>query len=215
MPWIRRKLRGNLVFVKADASGKPSPGRDGRVDILYKRVADAKVYRASVNNLEPTGDPEHDEPLPDPPAPEESAAVGAEPAGDAIIVWTDGACTGNPGPMGLGAVIIDGDHRTELSEFLGVGTNNIAELTAIERALEAIPDAERRRPIVIHSDSSYSIGLLSKGWKAKANQELVARLRALTRQFPNLHLVKVKGHSGVPENERADELARDAVVRRA
>jgi ribonuclease HI len=133
---------------------------------------------------------------------------------DAIVVYTDGACSGNPGPCGIGVVIMAGGHREELSEYLGTGTNNIAELTAIERALEEIPAGDRARPIYVHSDSSYSIGLLTKNWKAKANQALVARLRALAKEFANLHLVKVKGHSGVPENERADELAREAVERR-
>src|SRR5438309_6949357 len=100
-----------------------------------------------------------------------------------IIAYTDGACTGNPGPMGIGVVLIAGSHRKEISEYLGPrGTNNIAELTAILRALEAIKD--RSRPVVIHSDSAYAIGLLSSGWKAKANTELVARIRALLREFP-------------------------------
>ena len=105
------------------------------------------------------------------------------------------------------------DHRQELSEFLGHGTNNIAELTAIKRALEALPDPHRKRIVKLHTDSSYSIGLLTKNWKAKANTELVAELRTLTKSFPKLQFVKVKGHSGIPENERADQLAVDAVKR--
>jgi ribonuclease HI len=131
---------------------------------------------------------------------------------DPIHAWTDGACTGNPGPMGIGVVLISGKHRKEISEYLGpMGTNNIAELTAILRALESIKD--RRRPIVIYSDSSYAIGLLSMGWKAKANKELVEQIRQFLRMFPDVEFVKVAGHAGVPENERCDELARDAIVR--
>ena len=130
-----------------------------------------------------------------------------------IIVHTDGACSGNPGPCGIGVVLSSGRHRKEVSEYLGIGTNNIAELTAIQRALELVKD--RARQVVVHSDSAYAIGVLTKGWKAKANQELVARIRALCAEFPRLHFVKVPGHSGVPENERADALARDAIVRGA
>ncbi|HUJ59504.1 MAG TPA: ribonuclease H, partial [Kofleriaceae bacterium] len=130
---------------------------------------------------------------------------------DAIHVWTDGACTGNPGPAGAGVVIIDGNKRTELSEFLGEGTNNIAELTAILRGLERV--AERRRPVIVYSDSAYSIGLLTKPWKAKANAELVATLRALCGEFSDLRFVKVPGHAGVPLNERTDQLAREAITR--
>jgi ribonuclease HI len=129
---------------------------------------------------------------------------------DAVIVYTDGACTGNPGPMGIGVVISDGKERREISEYLGVGTNNIAELTAIERALEQCP---RERTVVVHSDSAYALGLLGQNWKAKKNQELVARLRELAAQFKDVRWVKVAGHAGVPENERCDQLARDAIQR--
>jgi ribonuclease HI len=115
--------------------------------------------------------------------------------------------------MGLGAVIVDGDTRSELSEYLGIGTNNIAELTAIERALQALEPDQRRRTVIVHSDSAYSIGLLTKPWKPKANVELVARLRALAAEFSDLRFVKVKGHAGVPENERCDVLANQAVAR--
>jgi ribonuclease HI len=134
-----------------------------------------------------------------------------------IEVWTDGACSGNPGPMGIGVVVIDGDRREEIGEYLGVGTNNIAELTAIERGLErvmAVAKDARQRRIRVYSDSGYAIGLLEKGWKAKANQELVARLRKQVAAVPNLEFVKVPGHAGVPENERCDQLARDAILTR-
>ena len=67
----------------------------------------------------------------------------------------------------------------------------------------------------VYTDSAYSIGVLSKGWKAKANQELVARIRRRLAAYPNVAFVKVSGHAGVPENERCDELARAAVERRA
>ena len=83
--------------------------------------------------------------------------------------------------------------------------------SAILRGLEIAP---RARPVMIYSDSSYALGLLGKGWKAKANQDLVAKLRGVAKAFPDLHLVKVAGHAGVVENERCDQLAREAVVRR-
>jgi ribonuclease HI len=144
-----------------------------------------------------------------------NGAVGpGEPApADAIIAYTDGACSGNPGPMGVGVVLWDPllKDRRERSEFLGVGTNNIAELVAIQRALELAPS---ERALIVHSDSSYALGLLALGWKAKANQALVAQLRELAAARPGLRLVKVEGHAGVPENERADELATSAVSRR-
>jgi ribonuclease HI len=138
---------------------------------------------------------------------------GAEHGGGAAIhVYADGACSGNPGPAGLGVVVLDSESRVEISEYIGQGTNNIAELTAILRALEETAGSERG--LVIHTDSSYSIGVLQKGWKAKANQELIAELREHLRGRTGVKLVYVPGHAGVRWNERADSLARDAVATR-
>ncbi len=67
--------------------------------------------------------------------------------------------------------------------------------------------------MIVYSDSAYSIGLLSQAWKAKANVELVEKLRALCRQFSDLRFVKVAGHSGVPLNERTDQLVGEAIRR--
>jgi ribonuclease HI len=210
--WVSRLLRGERVYVKVGPGGEPAIGPDGRVDIVYK--PGGKVYRAGARNLALDPSPET---LPDSEAAPSGRAVATEkgrapvPA-DAIIVYTDGACSGNPGPAGIGVVILDGGKRRELSEYLGTGTNNIAELMAIVRALEEVP---KDRTIVLHADSSYALGLLGKGWKAKANQELVERMRKTASQFRDLRLVKVDGHAGVAENERADELARTAIVKRA
>jgi ribonuclease HI len=223
MPWIKHRLRDADVWAKADASGALVTDRDGRVDIVYKAVSGAKVYRAGARNLTSVAgaapvELEPGEPAP-PAAPAKTSAPGATPALPdeapigAVQVWTDGACTGNPGPAGLGVVIIDGTERRELSEYLGEGTNNIAELMAILRGLQEVKD--RSRPVYVYSDSQYSIGLLTKPWKAKKNVELVAELRDLVREFPQLKFVKVAGHSGIPLNERVDELARDAIVRRS
>jgi ribonuclease HI len=132
---------------------------------------------------------------------------------NAIHVWTDGACSGNPGPAGLGVVVVgDGTGQREISEYLGEATNNIAELTAILRGLQAISD--KTRPVLVYSDSAYSIGLLSQNWKAKKNVELVRELREVCRQFPDLRFIKVLAHSGIALNERVDQLAVSAISRR-
>jgi len=219
MPWIKYRLRDADVWAKADASGALVTDRDGRVDIVYKPVDGAKTYRAASRNLTPVPDATPVDLAPGDPAPEKTAAKPVSKSGapdaapaDAIQVWTDGACTGNPGPAGLGAVIIDGSERRELSEFLGEGTNNIAELTAILRGLQEVKD--RARPVFVYTDSEYSIGVLTKNWKPKKNIELIGEIRQLCRAFPQLHFVKVAGHAGIPLNERTDELARDAITRR-
>jgi len=213
---MRHKLRDAEVWAKVDAAGGLIADQAGRVEVVYKNQAGAKVYRAAARNLVALGgDPveiEVGEKAPERGSPTASANPAAGAPADAVHVWTDGACTGNPGPAGIGVVVLDGPKRREVGEFLGDGTNNIAELTAIERGLELVDDP--KRPVLVYSDSAYAIGLLSKGWKAKANVELVARIRKLTARFGDLRFVKVLGHSGVPENERCDELARTAIITR-
>ncbi len=130
----------------------------------------------------------------------------------AIELWTDGACSGNPGPAGLGVSREFRGAFIELSEYLGEGTNNIAELMAILRGLELVEDPAV--PVDVMTDSEYCIGLLGKGWKAKKNQELVAELRECLARFSDVRLIKVPGHAGVEGNERADELARAAITER-
>jgi ribonuclease HI len=215
MPWIKRLLRGKEVFARVDRTGRLRAGPDGRVDVIYKAAPGSKIYRASAANLEGTGNAEDDRPLDldiETP-PNSGVVVKAGATADSIIIYTDGACHGNPGPMGIGIVILDRGQRREVSEYLGTGTNNIAELTAILRALELVAPSDRERMVLVHSDSSYALGLLSQGWKAKKNVELVEELRRVAAQFPNLRSVKVAGHAGVSENERCDQLANAAVLR--
>jgi len=219
MPWIKHRLRDADVWAKVDDTGALVTDRDGRVDIVYKAADGQKTYRASARNLTPVtgatamefqaGEAAAEKDKAAQPS-AKTAAPGKPPDGS-IEVWTDGACTGNPGPAGLGVVIVDGTERRELSEFLGDGTNNIAELMAILRGLQEVKD--RGRAVYVYSDSEYSIGLLTKNWKPKKNIELIAELRDLCRAFRNLHFVKVAGHAGIPLNERTDQLARDAIVR--
>lgn len=225
------KLKGARVLARANDRGELVKGADGRVEIRYK-PSDSRAYRAAERNLEP-GDAADDALLPDSacaPAAEPAAAAAnsSKPrdtrdkkaaaaarhdqrthSADTIIVYADGACSGNPGPAGIGVVVQDGNVRRELSQYLGHGTNNIAELTAILEAARVIEQPER--PVRIHTDSRYSIGVLSMGWKAKANQELVAQVKHALKRFTDLELIHVPGHAGVLLNERADVLAVQAV----
>jgi ribonuclease HI len=225
MPWKKMRLRGDDVFARVDDSGA-LVADSGRVEIRYRAGA-SKPYRASARNLEPASDTTV---FPDAHCSDETATAPAEkPAHskraeakptkashasmtDEVIVYADGACTGNPGPCGLGVVWIDRGKRTERSEFLGHGTNNIAELMAVRRAVEAIDDVHR--PIAVHTDSQYAIGVLTKGWKAKANGTLIEELRDILRERAHVRFVHVRGHAGVPLNERADQLARESVETR-
>jgi ribonuclease HI len=205
MPWMRHRLRDTEVWARVGADGTPITDRTGRVEIVYRSEPGAKTYRASARNLTPLGGEAIEIEIAAPVA--ETAA--APPPENAIHVWTDGACSGNPGPAGIGVVIIDGEKRKEIGEYIGEGTNQIAELQAIFHGLTDV--TERDRTVVVYSDSAYAIGLLTKPWRAKANVELVEKLRALAKQFSDLRFVKVLGHSGVAENERCDQLATSAV----
>jgi ribonuclease HI len=98
-----------------------------------------------------------------------------------------------------------GGRRREISEPIGRTTNNVAELTAILRALQELK--RRDLPVRIHTDSSYCLGLLTLGWKPRANQELVAEIKSQMENFQDLAFVKVRGHTGLEGNERADALA--------
>jgi len=218
------------VYARADETGALKVD-GGKVEVRYK-PNDGRMYQARADNLNVVDG----RPLPDDTCgtaePVAKAAAGAEGAAKpkaaskaaagagapvaavpegAVIVYADGACSGNPGPAGLGVVVMDGERRIEISEYLGQGTNNIAELTAVLRALEILDAA---RPAVIHTDSQYTIGILQKGWKAKANTELVATLKSAMAGRKGTRLVYVPGHAGVKWNERADALAREAVMTR-
>ena len=129
---------------------------------------------------------------------------------DYIAVYTDGATSGNPGPSGLGVILRWGPYHREIYQYLGSATNNIAELTAIKVGLEAVKN--RSIPVKIFTDSQYSIGVLSGQYKVNTNHELIQEIKDLMKNFPKLKLEKVRGHSGDPLNERADELARLAIT---
>jgi len=126
-----------------------------------------------------------------------------------IYIYTDGACSGNPGPAGVGVILVCETKRKEISKYIGEKTNNIAELMAVRKGLEAVKD--RKRPVIVYSDSNYVVGVLSKHWNVNANQELVVEIKDLIKGFTDVTFAKVDGHKGVKENERADTLAKQAV----
>ncbi len=131
------------------------------------------------------------------------------PSDSAVIIYTDGASSGNPGPSGIGIVMTYKGRKKEISRHLGTATNNIAELEAIRTALSALKTTHI--PVRLYTDSAYAVGLLQQGWKARKNQELVAEILDLIQRFRDIRIIKVAGHSGVPENERADKLATGAI----
>lgn len=220
MPWKRFDFKGQAVYVRVLATGKPMVHR-GRVEVRY-RLGTAKSYRAGPENLlDVGGEIVSDEEMGGGPAAAEAAGANAAlretpatpPDDDAIVIYTDGACSGNPGPAGVGVLLQRPDEELELSEFIGSGTNNIAELTAILRGLQELRDDERERIIHLYTDSGWSLGVLIGGWKAKANLELISEIKEHLVKLPRIELLKIRGHAGQPGNEEADRLATMAVRR--
>lgn len=217
MPWIEARLRGQRVYARAQADGTLLADAGSRVEVRYNPIG-GRAYKALARNLVvDAGATLHPDDLCDAEPPESKPAARARPPShgvpsDAWIAYTDGACSGNPGPAGSGVVLVSPEGKMhEGLEYLGNATNNVAELTGILRAVEWIPNDGRA--IVIHTDSQYAIGVLQKGWKPKVNQELVARAKRAV-EARGARLVYVPGHQGVALNERADELAREAIQTR-
>jgi ribonuclease HI len=218
MPWKTYDFKGQTVYVRVLASGKPIVHR-GRVEVRY-RLGATKSYRASPENLvEIEGDIIDDEAMGGSRTTGSQATLREAPKAplteETIVIYSDGACSGNPGPAGIGVVIQRPDEIVELSEFIGSGTNNIAELTAILRALEALREDEHERPIHLYTDSAWSLGVLIGGWNAKTNLELIEAIRTKSAPFSGLEMLKIKGHAGIEGNEEADRLANMAVRREA
>jgi ribonuclease HI len=139
----------------------------------------------------------------------DSASPADPPENTAVVIYTDGASSGNPGPSGIGIVMAYKGRKKEISRHIGNSTNNIAELEAIRTALSALKTTHI--PVRLYTDSAYAVGLLQQGWRARKNQELVEEIRTLLKRFRDIRIIKVAGHSGVPENEQADRLATTAV----
>ena len=137
-----------------------------------------------------------------------------------IIIYTDGACSGNPGPGGWGAVIYSKKHKTELSGCELDTTNNRMEILAAIKALESLGT---KSTVLFYTDSNYlKLGITSwvKVWKSNEwknrSKKLIKNLDLWKRldELNSIHLISwnwVKAHSGNPDNERADDLATNAI----
>lgn len=139
-----------------------------------------------------------------------------------VTIYTDGACSGNPGPGGWGAVLMAGEHVKELSGYEPVTTNNRMELTAAIEALRALKYPCR---VKLFSDSAYLINAFQQNWLEKwqqsgwvnskkepvENQDLWRALLEAARPH-QVEWIKVKGHADNPYNNRCDELARAAIA---
>ncbi|CDC31524.1 ribonuclease H [Clostridium sp. CAG:508] len=140
---------------------------------------------------------------------------------DKVIIYTDGACSGNPGPGGWGSILMMGENRKEISGGKKDTTNNVMELTAVIEALKLL---KRPCKVDLYSDSAYVVnaflqnwilGWIKNGWKNSSkeevkNKELWQELFSLTK-IHDVTFHKVKGHADNEYNNRCDELARNAI----
>lgn len=121
-------------------------------------------------------------------------------------VYTDGSGTTKDKPAGIGVYVIDGPHRVFVSENIGNGTNNRAELCAIWRALRQFPWLHK--PILVRSDSEYAIGSMTQDWHPNVNADLIRRMREdLAERNFKVEFEHVPGHSKIEGNEIADRLS--------
>jgi len=136
---------------------------------------------------------------------------------DEIVIYTDGAARGNPGPGGYGVVLMYKNHKKEFSAGFRKTTNNRMELMAVIEGLKALNRYDI--PVVIYSDSQYVVNAISKGWLenwiktnfkgGKKNKDLWMQYHALAQKF-KIRFEWVKGHADNPYNNRCDELATTA-----
>lgn len=138
-----------------------------------------------------------------------------------IEIYTDGACSGNPGPGGWGAVLRYGNHEREMSGAEPLTTNNRMEISAVINAIDALKEPCK---ITLYSDSQYVCNAIKNGWAKKwkqngwmrnknepaLNADLWERLLNLL-DIHSVDVIWVKGHSGHSENERCDRLATQAI----
>lgn len=140
-----------------------------------------------------------------------------------VIIYTDGACSGNPGPGGWAAILIANENKKEISGGMKNTTNNIMELTAILEGLKAL---KVQCEVEVYSDSAYSVNGFNKGWiyswikkgwktsdgSSVKNKEIWQEIYALTKKH-KVTFIKVKGHSDNELNNRCDELARAEILK--
>lgn len=226
MPWISRMFKNRKVWAFCDESGSLNKNGKNLVDFLYQ--PGGAIYHTSEEKLLPiipvifldeTAFKNRSEKLKKNDNALETidlfpTQTHADGDIDVVHIYVDGACLGNPGPMGAGIVCLQSVKgfipTQEKSLFLGRGTNNIAELMAVLIALELVDSYKKQCKVVIHTDSAYAIGVLNKNFKARANIQLIEQLKSVIKSFQHVSFVKVLGHSGIKENERCDVLAKQA-----
>jgi ribonuclease HI len=218
--WKRMVFKKNKVWLATDKDQKPIT-KNGKVLIRYQLDQDYEYWVLS-KNIKPidslkkegkiekvkksVGKSSKKKTTKKPPETDFAVETIRD---DAVLVYTDGASAGNPGPSGIGVVLRFGKHEKEISRYIGDTTNNVAELEAIRSGLMAVKNTNL--PVRVFTDSRYAYGVLTQGWKAKKNQNIIESIKKILSKFNDLKFIKVRGHVGIEGNERADFLATSAI----
>lgn len=129
-----------------------------------------------------------------------------------IIIYTDGSCDNKRDrKMGIGVYARYNYKEIKFSKYIGIGTNNIAELSAIYHAIKKC-NRYKNIPIRIYTDSQYAINVITGRYKAKKNKKLINKIKHLIKEYRSIKLVWVKGHNKSKGNKIADKLANQARV---
>ena len=211
--WKRMRFKGNKVWLATGINNKPKL-KNGKVLIKYQldQKHEYWVHEKSIQSLDTLKNEKRSEKK----RTYKTVFSADKPDSDieidsnkAVLVYTDGASSGNPGHSGIGVFFKYKSHEKELSKYIGIATNNIAELEAIRAGLLELK--ETKKPVRVITDSNYAYGLLVLGWKAKKNIHIVQSIKKIISNFNDLKFIKVRGHAGDAGNERADFLATSAI----
>lgn len=211
--WKRMQFKKNKVWLATDRDQRPVV-KNGRVLIKYQLDQDYE-YWVNLKNIQPIDSvklqTKNSRKKPKTKPKTKTKFPDITEYKNSICIYTDGASSGNPGPSGIGIVLRFGKYEKEISKYIGIATNNIAELEAIRTGLLAIRNTEL--PVRIFTDSRYAYGVLTLGWKARKNQELIKSIKNILLKFKDREIIKIEGHAGHEGNERADFLATSAIKR--
>ena len=218
--WKRMVFKKNKIWLAIDQNQNPIT-KNGKVLIRYQLDQDYEYWVLSdnikpIDSLQSKEEAEKGEQLTKKSSKQKGTKTKSDTkllvetsCDDAINIYTDGASSGNPGPSGIGVVLRFGKNEKEISRYIGITTNNMAELEAIRSGLMAVKNSNL--PVRVFTDSRYAYGVLTQGWKAKKNQNIIESIKKMLSKFNDLKFIKVKGHVGIEGNERADFLATSAI----
>ena len=239
MLWKSALFKGKMVWAQVSEEDELIVV-NGLVGIRYSKKEGATVYRASARNLQLSKTPSQtlDQGVvalkKDESKPKSTNKFGSSHSrtnaqksaaqkdvrsfleslsNDTIRCFTDGSCIGNPGPCGTGVYIQLPEKEIKHHRYLGKGTNNKAELSAVLDAMRLLEaeSVDHKTPVVVCTDSKYVVGILTQNWKAKANKEIIQPLREEVKKWHNITIRWVAGHADIPENDEADRLANLAI----